>query len=133
MTPLSPERRMLFAATPLLAVGLVVYRLAWWLSGSDAASLAAGGVLVAASIFVVVELSLIRLGVERPVDRMLFTMLLRGFAGLAAVTAGVVVLGADPKLVVSIATPLYLSLVAGEVLSATGRPPVVSRPAKEAR
>ena len=40
-------------------------------------------------------------------------MLIRGGGGLAAVTAGVVAGGAEPKLVVLLALPLYAALLAG--------------------
>ncbi|MEO1497171.1 MAG: hypothetical protein AAFV43_08485 [Planctomycetota bacterium] len=105
--------------TPILAVGVAVAASAALLAGADAAMIAAWGLAIAVGLYVVAEGLSHLLGIDQPLPRMLFTMLVRGGGAMAAVLIAIAGLGLEPKLVSLIALPIYLSLIASEALAAT--------------
>lgn len=117
-TPATTRRAGLLGLVPLSVLAAPMVLAAWAVGGS---SLAAGvGVAVGAALFVglladgVVWLT----GVATPFERLLAAMGVRGFLAATLLLVAVKGLAVDPKVAVAVATPLYLSLVAGEVLSA---------------
>lgn len=118
MTSQSLDRHKLLGVAPILVAGAVVLPMAAVLGGSAAAGIAACGVIATFAIFVIAE-SIAKLSrVERPVERMLLTMGVRGLLAAAALIAGVATSGAEPKVIALVALPLYLSLLAGEAIVA---------------
>ena len=133
MTPLSFERRLALSLAPVLGIGVFVVALACWLAGQAGVQVAAVGVAAALAIALVSKGSALVIGLVRPIDRMLFTMLIRTFGGLAVVSGAVLAAKADATLVVLVAAPIYLSLVAGEVLSTLADGSATDTQATEAR
>lgn len=112
------NRTLLLGVGPLAAVAPLVVALAWWLAGSQGLGVAVVGVLATAALYLASELFVAATGVNGPLERLMLGMLIRGGGGLAAVTAGVVAGGVEPKLVALVALPLYAALVAGEIFAA---------------
>ena len=92
-------------------------------AGTDSLAIACGGCAVAASIYTLAELAACVLPNDRPLERMLLGMSVRGFGALAAVTLAVAAAGFDTKTVALVAMPLYAALLAGEVASALVQAP----------
>ena len=113
----SSLRRLVTPIATVTAVGLVVALAAWLMAGHEGLRLALTGLGTTYVIAVVSEFAAAAALVEQPVFRMLMTMLTRAF-GAALVIGVAAASGIEPKLLVLVATPLYLSLIAGEAYDA---------------
>lgn len=120
MTPLSFQHRLACTIAPVIGVGIVVLFAAGWLIGSTGATVAAVAVLVGLLIAALAEANVALLGLSRPLDRLLFTMLLRGGFSVVAIGTAIVGGGFDAKVVVLVALPIYLALLFGEAAAALG-------------
>jgi len=118
MTAASHHRPSWIGVLPLAVAAGPVVGIAWAAAGTMAARVAMLGVGVAAAIYYGSELTVSLAGVHRPLERLMLGMLIRGGVALTAITLAVMAGGAEPKVVASVALPLYASLVAGEVLVA---------------
>lgn len=128
MTTKALDRNTLLGVAPILVAGAVVLPAAAIFGGPTAAVVAACGVCATFAIFVVAE-SVAKLArIQRPLERMLLTMGVRGMLAAIAVLAGIAVDGIEPKVVALVAVPLYLSLVAGEAIAATTMAQPMLRP-----
>ncbi len=119
MTTKAFDRNTLLGVAPILVAGAVVLPAAAILGGPSAAVIAACGVSATFAIFVVAESFAKFSGVQRPMERMLLTMAVRGMLAAIAVLAGTAIEGIEPKTIALVAVPLYLSLVAAEAMTAT--------------
>ncbi|MEQ8846355.1 hypothetical protein [Botrimarina sp.] len=102
----------------LLAAPMIVGGWAW---GGEVLAIGVSLAVVAAAAIALACDALVGLtGLRAPVERLLVAMGVRGTAAVAALLFVVHGLGVAPKVAVAIAMPLYLSLIAGEVLTALG-------------
>lgn len=120
MQPHSFQHRLACTLAPVVGVGALVLAVSAWLSGSHGAAIAAVAILVGLLIAALAEINVILLGLKRPLDRMLFTMLLRGGFSVVAIGAAIIGGGLDAKVIVLVALPIYLALLVGEAASAIG-------------
>lgn len=118
MTATRLDRRSFAALIPVLGVGGLVIAVAA-VSSPLGAQVAAAATLVTLALFAAAEGLATLLRIERPLERMLFTMLVRGGGAMLAVLVAITGAGLQPKLVALIALPLYLSLIAGEAIGIT--------------
>ena len=128
MTTKSLDRNTLLGVAPILVAGAVVLPTAAIFGGPMAAVVAACGVCATFAIFVIAESVAKFSRIQRPLERMLLTMAVRGMLAAVAVLAGMAIDGIEPKIVALVAVPLYLSLVAGEAIAATTLPQPMLRP-----
>lgn len=119
MTTNSIDRNTLLGVAPILVAGAVVLPAAAIFGGPSSAVIAACGVCATFAIYVVAESVAKFSRIERPLERMLLTMGVRGMLAVTAVLAAMAIEGIEPKVVALVAVPLYLSLIAGEAISAT--------------
>jgi hypothetical protein len=119
MTTKAFDRNTLLGVAPILVAGAVVLPVAAIFGGPTAAVVAACGVCTTFAIFVIAESVAKFSRIQRPLERMLLTMAVRGMLAASAVLAGMAIDGIEPKIVALVAVPLYLSLVAGEAIAAT--------------
>jgi hypothetical protein len=119
MTTTSFDRYTLLGVAPILVAGAVVLPTAAIFGGPTAAVVAACGVCATFAIYVVAESVAKFSRIERPLERMLLTMGVRGMLAATAVLAAMAIDGIEPKVVALVAVPLYLSLITGEAISAT--------------
>lgn len=115
---------------PLVVVAAPMGVAAWVYGGSALL----GGVAAAVGLTLFIALAsdwLVRLaGIHTPVERLLAAMGVRGASAAAILLVAIKGLQVEPKLAVLVAAPLYLSLIAGEVLVAlrlTGADPAGER------
>jgi len=119
MTTTAFDRYTLLGVAPILVAGAVVLPVAAIFGGPTAAVIAACGVCATFAIYVVAESVAKFSRIERPLERMLLTMGVRGMLAATAVLAAMAIDGIEPKVVALVAVPLYLSLITGEAISAT--------------
>lgn len=113
----SSLRRLVTPIATVTAVGALVVLGAWAWFGQEGLRVASIGLAATYLIAVVSELSATAALVEQPVFRMLMTMLTRAFGAALLIGVGAAS-GCDTKLLVLVATPLYLGLIAGEAMDA---------------
>lgn len=119
MTITAFDRYTLLGVAPILVAGAVVLSVAAIFGGPTAAVVAACGVGATFAIFLFAE-SVVRFSrIDRPLERMLLAMGVRGMLAAIAVLAAMAIDGIEPKVVALVAVPLYLSLITGEAISAT--------------
>src|SRR5690349_11207874 len=133
MTTTALDRYTLLGVAPILVAGAVVLPVAAIFGGPTAAVIAACGVCATFAIYVIAESVAKFSRIERPLERMLLTMGVRGMLAATAVLAAMVIDGIEPKVVALVAVPLYLSLIAGEAITATMMAQPKLRPASGER
>lgn len=109
--------RWIAPLTIVSLVGALVTLGAWAVAGSIGLQVAAVAWGVTVLIALVTEGLLLVATIADPVQRMFASMFVRGVGAAVAILAGLAA-GCEPKALALIALPMYLSLVAAEVIDA---------------
>lgn len=123
MTLRTADRRLLISLLPVLGVGVLVLVAGAAVGGLSVATVAAVGLATTLLVFALAESAAWLSGTENPVFRMLLTMGVRAGLAAAAIVLAVKSSGVEPRTIVMVALPLYLSLIAGEVMLAKAAQP----------
>lgn len=119
MTASSLDRRHTLALIPVVGIGVLVAAVAAVFAGPFGAAVAVGAVVIAVALYAFSELLMQLIGLQQPLERLLFPMLIRSGGAMAAILLVVTAGGLEPRLVALIAAPIYLGLVAGDAVSAS--------------
>lgn len=108
-------RRLLLGLTPLALVGGPVVAVCMWFNSLEVGAFACLAILAAAFIAVAGEVAASALANESPLLKLLIGMGFRGMCAAFLILLAIVTSGHEPRTIVCIALPLYLSLIVGEV------------------
>lgn len=111
--------RLIVSLAAVAAVGLVLVIIVWSQRATDAMAIVPGAVLLTSLIAITCEVVDRRVVARSggPMARLFAAMAVRSLGAASAIAAATLLAGAEPVVVALVAAPLYLSLLAGEVVA----------------